>query len=180
MVLSAGLKFVKLSLLGNEAEIPNPNTIPVLLWIAWGYWLLRYYQLLNDLGDKKIATTIQKKIDSAIPKKVSFDKAPKNIREARVLRGKDAITSVKYDSLTIHQRSFCFYEGTVNGYHLIDKTGTSHVHQNAVIDLKINFNQLFLPRIKAYFYVILKTRLFTKYLFPFLVALSPIIYLMLW
>lgn len=52
LVESAGVKFSELNLLGNKFLIENPGVINIGLWIAFLYWLYRYYVYFHDIGEK--------------------------------------------------------------------------------------------------------------------------------
>lgn len=47
----AGINLSEINILGNRFTIQNPHIVPISLWIAFGYWLLRYLQLLHDSGN---------------------------------------------------------------------------------------------------------------------------------
>jgi len=47
----SGIKLNELDVLGNKFTIQNPHYITASLWIAFGYWFLRYRQLLHDSGN---------------------------------------------------------------------------------------------------------------------------------
>lgn len=50
----AGINLSEINILGNKFTIQNPHIVSISLWIAFGYWLLRYLQLLHDSGNLKI------------------------------------------------------------------------------------------------------------------------------
>jgi len=87
------------------------------------------------------------------------------------------IKSVEYDDLNILQRSICRYKGMIKGYTLYHG-GSSTSHTAARIEIEIKFDDLLLPRTKAYLNFIFKTRLFTEYIFPFFIAIFPVVYLL--
>ena len=47
----AGIKLEELDVLGNKFAVQNPHYITVSLWVAFFYWLVRYFQLLHDTGN---------------------------------------------------------------------------------------------------------------------------------
>src|SRR5579859_3326953 len=50
-VTLSGIKLNELDVLGNKFTIQNPRYITASLWIAFLYWLVRYFQLLHDTGN---------------------------------------------------------------------------------------------------------------------------------
>jgi hypothetical protein len=44
------IPFTKINLLGNEAEIPHPEQVGWLFWIAWAWALAQYLVWLKDVG----------------------------------------------------------------------------------------------------------------------------------
>jgi len=53
-VTLSGIKLNKLNLLGSDFDISRPQIITISLWIAFAYWLIRYFQLLHDSGNLDI------------------------------------------------------------------------------------------------------------------------------
>ena len=62
----AGLRFEKISILGNEVKIPEPYWISFVLWILWGYFLLRFYQYFRSMPDKGINSTYESTLKGVI------------------------------------------------------------------------------------------------------------------
>lgn len=46
--VALGFELEKVSLLGNSAQVNNPHTIPILIFIAHAYFTLRYWQYYQD------------------------------------------------------------------------------------------------------------------------------------
>lgn len=61
-VTYSGLQFNKLNILGNEFTISNPRIINYSLWIAFAYWLMRYFQYMHELGGTRIYMTYEQKL----------------------------------------------------------------------------------------------------------------------
>lgn len=58
-VTYSGLQFTKLNILGNEFVISNPRIINYFLWIAFVYWLVRYFQYMFALSGLRIYMTYE-------------------------------------------------------------------------------------------------------------------------
>lgn len=52
----AGVSIAKVSILGTELIVGNPNVLLVVAWFLWGYFFLRYYQYLREESDLKIVS----------------------------------------------------------------------------------------------------------------------------
>jgi hypothetical protein len=66
LVQYSGIVFKKINFLGNEAEIPDPNLIQILLWIFWLYFALRYYQHFREIADKGIGDVYQSRLHNSV------------------------------------------------------------------------------------------------------------------
>ncbi len=51
LYVSSGIRLDAINVLGNTFSIARPALVPTALWVAWGYFFLRYYQYLRDLSD---------------------------------------------------------------------------------------------------------------------------------
>lgn len=60
----AGVSVSNVTALGAELQIGRPFVIHILLWVAWGYFLLRYTQILGDEKNLGIRDAFITKIDS--------------------------------------------------------------------------------------------------------------------
>jgi hypothetical protein len=50
--ISAGVTLSKATVMGQELAIERPQYVPLALWLTWGYFAIRYLQLLRrDLRD---------------------------------------------------------------------------------------------------------------------------------
>jgi len=47
----AGVRFDEITVLGNTFKLARPDLVPISLWLLWGYFGLRYYQLFRALKD---------------------------------------------------------------------------------------------------------------------------------
>jgi len=49
-----GITFTKFSLAGFDVALKNPDSLTVAIWIAFSYFLYRYYQYFSDEGVSKL------------------------------------------------------------------------------------------------------------------------------
>lgn len=59
-----GVNFSKISIVGFDLEFKNPNALILSLWIAFGYFLFRYYQYFSDEGVKKLQSVFNEAYES--------------------------------------------------------------------------------------------------------------------
>lgn len=77
-----GATLDKVTLLGNTIDLASPLSVTTPLWIAWGYFFLRYYQYFRDLGDKGFKDITQRRtIDLA--RKAALKQVKGKLRDAQ-------------------------------------------------------------------------------------------------
>ncbi|MCR9096078.1 MAG: hypothetical protein NXI30_17780 [bacterium] len=65
---AAGLEFQQVSVLGNSAKLTNPTFVPVLLWSAWGYFLIRYVQFFRAIPEIGYGAAVRRRMQQTVPK----------------------------------------------------------------------------------------------------------------
>ena len=167
-----GLRFEKISLFGNSAQLNNPSGAEVVLWIVFSYMLIRYYQYFRRWENKGFKTEFDCAFERAIHR-AAFKKCRKSIIPTRITKDGISITDVKpgheFDSrfdeqgCTVSMQLEWFFEE--NG----EPKSTS---QRSVV--KLTKGQLRRLRLIAGLDLTLNTHLVTEYILPFALALVPI------
>jgi hypothetical protein len=87
----ADIQIVKVSLLGTQLVIGKPSILMLVVWLIWGYFLLRFYQYLNDekpLGiTEKAEEIFNKNLASYAIKKLFFDHVVQNCQHTLIRSG---------------------------------------------------------------------------------------------
>lgn len=149
------IKVDKLSILGSEITVENPQGILVFVWIIWAYFLVRYYQFLREKSDLELISNINGRFSSKANSHV-FKKLNKQFIQG----------SIEFS------RAGIFWNYRVMEY----DPSISSVQETSSGQL---------PGTSALFWflgssahVFINTTKFTDYVLPLLVALSvPIVYL---
>ena len=168
----ANIEIHKLSLLGTDLEIHNSIFVARAAWVLWGYWLVRYFQALNDLP----SGTIAGKYLDLLPIRATAISRPDAIGEtAKQISSKNA----KGTWQPLPPQPIA-HGGHSIGYNVRwtlqagDVTGKTHAFAH---EFNVNFNgrKLTLLKIRTFIYAVLWTQTFTEYFLPPVFALCPVI-----
>jgi hypothetical protein len=171
------LKLTKISFLGNEFSVSQPELIPVFLWITYIYYIVRYYQFFHEEPHRGVRATYERYI------LVLRDRM--TIRRAKWIIIKDLglkIFKGKLKDPNIHGRfaskwrddstvSFSFTtksKGKENNKISI-KTKTMSVEKK----ITIRWYDFLFIRLQAFLHVCFRTSHITEYYIPFVVATFP-------
>jgi hypothetical protein len=168
--VGAGVSLEKLSILGNTFTVSRPGLIPLAMWVVWGYFVLRYYQLYRDLDDKGPGEAHQRYLDRRI-----IDKArkatPKNLGpqfleglRARGVRWTYSDEQVTYRDGPLWHVSLSASARTPGGRSFAMQNFPQTIERPGRVD-----------RAYAWLSVAVHTRFFTEYGLPVLVGLSPVV-----
>lgn len=171
----AELRITKLNLLGNEVVLGQPDAIYVALWIAFLYWLVRYYQHFRDLGDEDLMrahnTRLNRLVSEAAVRQAVRDQ-PGLLTPPQDLKGETKLilkTDVLEAAPTHWKLQLTVRKLTTQG----DASVEEDIDAGKAI---VRGLVLFILKARAWLYVAIHTRLFTEYLLPFVIASLPIIY----
>src|SRR5688572_4338476 len=66
LLVTAGISLKEISILGNTFELKRPEALPAAFWLAWAYFLVRYYQYLRDLQDSGPRAAYERRLERLI------------------------------------------------------------------------------------------------------------------
>ena len=154
-----GIKIVKISVLGAQAEIGNPEGIIIAIWIIWFYFLIRYYQYYRHEGLKSLRQAwiishegpYNKKLNDLVKEKYSeIDSQRLNLKYTNL--EKDGLFKKKYFARE------------------------SSAFQGKNIEFSINEWKLWNEKLKTVLDFIRNRTQFMDYLLPFIISLTVLIY----
>jgi len=191
----SGLSVRTLNVFGNQLAIQNPDIVTWALWVAYVYWLWRYYGYFHDLGDKGLGAAVDARLSDLV------DRWSKRKFESdgawRAELGKKAD-----DQLAKDRSDDADLQSTVSATHdwqLLNVNPTSMrkmreipvqmllglfvAHssirtQVAATNSKFNiggFDAVALNA-RAWLYMLTHTRIFSEYCLPYLIASTPLLY----
>lgn len=178
LVETAGVKFSELNLLGSKLFIENPDVINKGLWIAFIYWVYRYYVYFHDIGPKgfmdQYSARMLNYVYAIALKQLKRDSVK---MEPLVKEGRTKLR-LGHDH-TYYRRSLWSYEIKLAVIASLakrdDDNPKSLDFDHYVVRAPIS---LAIAHTRAWMYVLTRTHLFSEYLLPFVVALLPVGYLM--
>ncbi len=177
LLQSAGLRLEKVSVLGNEFRVQHSDFLSIALWVAYVYFLIRYYQHFHDIGDKGVTTIYRVRVNTLL-NKWAYNKVRREF-----LKSQEHSKSTQY----------CFKDGEYKRSY-IDKMAamiditvpvdiinkrTDGVSVSGSVITKTetaDWPILFRIRVQAGMHVIFRTRLMSEYYLPYFVAASPLIW----
>ncbi len=175
LVESADVKFSELNLLGNKFLIENPGVINIGLWIAFLYWLYRYYVYFHDIGEKGFVSKYRSRMMDLVCA-IAFKQLNTTRTEwlPSATQGKTRLQLGPDRSF--YQRLLWRYEIKLS----VLITTTSGVDGQSpelrYFDHHVVSDRvpLAVAHLRAWLHVLTKTHLFSEYLLPFAVALLPV------
>lgn len=168
-----GVHFHTLNLLGNKIDIKNQNLVHFALWSVLAYYLWRYWTYFNDLGDKGIINSF-------------YSWRRPHIQDVIIAR---ALDSDEVKSFTKENGDLSIGETSVNYIKSTPRTEIGFVRFNfyekipgAIIkQISVDFiardRELLVPSLRSASHLIIRTRLFNEYLFPFIILALPIVFI---
>lgn len=159
---SIGIRIETINIFGNIADLDNPSTILYFTWIAWGYFLLRYYQHYSDLR-------ITEKIRTAYSDKI------RPVAEGVAWRILTTQLVAEYGDPEIGERTL--YGSHVERRRWMVKLGTTVGRKSIRETIEVPRLDMFLPQVRCAIAVALNTRLGTEYIRPYALAVLPVVFL---
>lgn len=166
-----------LAIFGSTITLEAPLNIATPLWIAWIYFLVRYYQYLRDLGDKGIHSTYRDRLinlANAVAKHSAYRHLPldtEGLSSRRTIR-----IDAKDINIVVSQPPPWEYE--ITGAAHIDERPPGTKGRMQMLEkqrFRLPPSSLIVPRVRAVWWVIAHTRLMTEYALPLIVAALPAI-----
>lgn len=165
-----------LSVFGNIIEIGQPVALPAVLWVAWGYWLLRYYTYYHDLGDKGFRRVRMEQLKRLLERDAPI-LLTRHVEAHEGWDCSDGKIRYKPGTLDVVPKGDSWKIRITNA--VID---CEHKHGNissidiSERDLFITGKQLSRYQRRALARVVVSTRLPTEYALPFVIAALPPFY----
>lgn len=160
-----------LNVLGVPITLQNPEHVTAVFWIAWVYFLVRYYQYLRDLGDKGFRRAYHESLERYIHRfavhRMERQFGSENPEFSEIRFEPKSIRTVLATSGT--------WELEISGdYAYRTPTGGGHQMVGPGLD-HIGVPILRRTRARALLHVLASTRLVTEYALPFAVAAAPLV-----
>lgn len=167
--ISAGVSLETIAILGNTFSVARPSLIPLALWITWGYFATRYYQLYRDMDDDGPTSAYQRYLDSiAIYRARKL--APRELGPQLLEGVSSASVNWSFDDEAIIHRGMAFWTVALSATVRTGAGRTSRVqgfHQTVLVGGRRD-------RVRAWLAVGLHTRYFTEYGLPVVVGALPV------
>lgn len=162
-VETATLTFSELNILGNKFPISNPAAVNHALWIAGAYWLLRYLQYLHHAdGLLHIAQVWADQMQSP-----TWELALERVRQAYP----EPKFFVSLDKVMSHSLRQWVIRLVIDPR---TSTGGFEPDKKKLHEETLSFRDLFIPRVRAAWYLVFRARPITEYILPILIALIPV------
>lgn len=193
------IKAVETTLLIN-----HPNAVTWALWVAFFYWLYRYYVYFHDVGDKGFRDTQRTRLAVLVlrwvKKKFATDSTWKDKRIENViefLKKREGVSqSVTSDLQFPHEWKLSVDSGdtglvgvarfqeipvqvTLMLYITRGGPETVSITQQGRDPVAIEGFEAMTLNFRAFVYVLVNTRIFSQYYLPYLIASGPVVYFLL-
>ncbi len=182
-LIAGDVTFKEINILGSKALVGQPNTVYYFLGVGWFYLLFRYYQYF--LGFKKEAfepfvdilkenskNFISEKINQEPNKYLNDVFAYRNTLEKGFNNRIVLEANCKRVSIASQLIEFSNWDGLIRFY---KKDGTSKEHNIKDFKINLELNEFKLNLIKAFSHFVIQKKAFTDYIFPYFIALTPIL-----
>jgi|SRR6266853_5489685 len=170
-----GFTFTELNLLGSKAVMTRPLPMAPVLWFAWAYLLLRYWQAFREQGEPTFYATYRQHIAAHLYR-LALELARTHVQITSPQRVEFPGDTIPAGVVYVHYLTTRITGATVNVLYNahIEPTGgfTQHTQQES-----FGFFVLTWARTRGILHVTFNTSVFTERYLPFAVALSPIAYL---
>lgn len=172
----ADVTLSQLNVFGNVITIGHPIAIRAVLWIAWFYWLVRYFVYYHDVGDKGFWRVRIEQLSKLLK------------RDAPILLGRHLRTHEKWDcsdgkieckfgTLDVRQVEGAWRiritNTTINCERTHGNNSSTNINER---DLFVTGKQLSRYQRHAFVRAVVSTRLATEYALPFAIAALPPLY----
>jgi hypothetical protein len=171
------LRFGQINVLGNVAELRDPNVVGFLLWIFWFYFGWRYYQHYGELTDTSIKGIYRNRLYQLLLPIAHeryaqlFGSSPTNYDKL------DRTFRFETPSRHVHSPAHVTVnlEATAN-YRLPNGAWAQDAKRSHNIELY--WKDLLRPNLKTAYYLLKNTWQITEYHLPFVVASIPLVYVL--
>jgi hypothetical protein len=187
LVEYSDLRFTQISVLGNVAELNNPNVLRFLGWVFWFYFSWRYYQHYREVRDTTMGDSFREKL-RAFLLPIAHERYKQSFKPSSNYRS-DLLAPSVSKPVDVHEFRFAPatwnfrkpWRVTVNlhgrvTYKLEDDAFTLDERAH---EIELRWRDLLWPQLKAASFVLTNVSQFTEYYLPFAIASLPFIYLLI-
>lgn len=170
---TAGLVITRLSFLGNEADVSEPSLASAVLWVAWLYFLLRYFQYFMDVPNRGERDAYYDRLQVLVHALARQDAIETHVEQQKWHEVRNlAIEMEKIDTLHRHSNG---WQVRVNGVIVGNTERANKSQQMNQYETLIWGKEFQRSKVKAVLYVVCCTRFATEYYLPFAIAAVPIV-----
>lgn len=175
---TTGVVVERLSLFGNEVVLRDPSAASIVLWVAWVYFLVRYYQHFHDTPSKGLWAAHHDRLQMHVKRLASaqFEKECRAEQARGELSGQIDFTRI---DPSVMGRKGGAWEIRVRAPKLKPGANPSHPNPQHEVLIRVGGSPLRLAQIRASLHAAFHTRFLTEYYLPFVVAAVPPAF-MLW
>ena len=174
LVEYSNLRFKQISVLGNVAELDEPNVLRFLLWVFWLYFGWRFYQHYRELRDTAIRDTHrQKLVEFLLP--ISRERYKQLFKPSTTyLTG---IPKFRFGAAnwSFHKPWHVTVNLRATAEYSVENGAFAEDYERAQ-DIELCWRDLLWPQRKAASFVLKNMSQVTEYYLPFVVALLPFAY----
>lgn len=171
-----GATLHELNILGNRIDLSTPLPVTLPLWVAWAYFLIRYYQYFRDLGDTGLRDVMWKHHER-LAKSLATKKLAASMRPD--LEGFERPEwKVTVDHLLVVGNPHAWWQMIASGHFDIADRGNptkAAVQYFERTDVTLKPGVPRLPRLRGFLWAVLHTRIGTEYGLPFVLAGVPVV-----
>jgi hypothetical protein len=148
------ITIAKVSILGTELLVGDPTRLAIFVWVAWAYFLVRYYQYWREIPDKSLVKSFSGR----------FNNYAEAYADKKYIRGQNSSVNYKLSNESVYSWSF-------DQVNVDPVTGDSPNGER----ISIPFIQVVLWVIKSLVFVCIKTPHMTEHVLPFIIAVFAVI-----
>ncbi len=171
---AAGIELNQLNLLGNQFALTNPDLVPLALWVAWAYFLLRYYQHFRDLEDAEFRSAWKQRTETTLSRTIR-----REFPKLFIAANDDVhIDSVTVDAIGTEHEGRDVWRYQIDGsatYHAEGRIGRRSIEK---LTFELHRGAIFGIKARSLAWIMLNTRVGTEYALPFVLACLPLIWVL--
>lgn len=173
-----GIVIDSINILGNTARITDPSSVTGLLWIAWSYFLLRYYQYFRDVPDKGFIGAYHGRVHF-LARRVAWKKFIRSVAEQEEFAGTTPHFTLK--TLNVYRAytrpwELGLWEVEIEADVTYEIEGGVEARNLGKRKLNLSWNELAIAKFRSLLHVGVNTHFATEYFLPFLIAFVPVVY----
>jgi hypothetical protein len=175
--LEVGARLDRLEFLGNTIVLSKPLVVSLPLWVAWAYFLLRYYQYFRDTGDAGFGNAVVSRQHS-LARRAAIAKLEQSLRPEPPEDRPAATWSIEVEELEILDEPPSFWRFKAKGWiHFRDKGSPAWAAAQILSDHEVVLPPGVppFPQVRAAIWSAVHTRYFTEYGLPYIVAGLPLL-----